>query len=69
MEAVYFGNAGGRLSHHGPGAGPWIMADMEDGLWAGNMSGERTVHDFVTAAIKGDVSATVPPSSAYINNS
>jgi hypothetical protein len=62
MEAVYFGNAGGRLSHHGPGAGPCIMADMEDGLWAGNMSGEPAVHDFVTTAvIRGDVSTTETP--------
>lgn len=33
MEAIYFGSAKGGLNHGGAGAGPWIMADMENALW------------------------------------
>ena len=33
MEALYFGSAKGGLNHGGAGAGPWIMADMENALW------------------------------------
>ena len=32
VEAVYFGSAKGGLNHGGAGAGPWIMADMENAL-------------------------------------
>jgi non-reducing end alpha-L-arabinofuranosidase len=31
MECVYFGNA--TEWGHGSGAGPWLMADLEQGLW------------------------------------
>ena len=34
MEAVYFGSSTGW--GRGTGHGPWIMADLENGLWAGN---------------------------------
>eukprot|EP00041_Stephanoeca_diplocostata_P011945 m.198353 g.198353 ORF g.198353 m.198353 type:complete len:334 (-) comp18743_c0_seq3:431-1432(-) len=57
MEAVYFGNAKGGLNHGGAGAGPWIMADMEQALWGANVvqSNEEPInHTFVTAMIKGD---------------
>ena len=36
MEAIYFGNSHGW--GHGAGSGPWIMADLENGLWV------RTFH-------------------------
>ena len=36
MEAVYFGSSAGSLSHPGSGKGPWVMADLENGVWAGN---------------------------------
>ena len=36
MEAVYFGTSGGW--GHGEGKGPWVMADLENGLWAGNQT-------------------------------
>ena len=54
-QAVYFGNSSGW--GHGRGAGPWIMADLEDGLWGG--AGKAGVvpsmdADFVTAMVKGD---------------
>ena len=32
MEALYFGTSGGW--GHGQGKGPWVMADLENGLWA-----------------------------------
>ena len=55
MEAVYWGNASGW--GRGAGKGPWVMADLENGLWAGNEkvnlhnTGEHA--DFVTAMVKG----------------
>ena len=60
MEAVDFGNAKGRLNHGGAGHGPWIMADLEDGLWGANVveSNETSInYQFVTAMIKGDSGA------------
>jgi len=33
MEAVYFGNS--KSWGKGTGTGPWVMADMENGLFAG----------------------------------
>jgi len=55
MEAIYWGNSSGW--GRGGGAGPWVMADLENGLWAGN---ERVnpdnmpvVADYVTAMVKG----------------
>ena len=35
MEAIYFGNSTGW--GRGQGAGPWIMADMENGLFAADV--------------------------------
>jgi len=55
MEALYFGNSTG----WGRGAdnGPWVMADLENGLWAGNDSVNAAnipVHaEFVFAMLKG----------------
>mmetsp|Transcript_19189 Transcript_19189/g.54208 ORF Transcript_19189/g.54208 Transcript_19189/m.54208 type:complete len:429 (-) Transcript_19189:52-1338(-) len=63
MEAVYFGNAKGGLNHGGAGAGPWIMADMENALWGSDVvkSNESPIkHDFVTAMVKGDTSSRNP---------
>lgn len=64
QEAVYFGNAKGGLNHGGAGAGPWIMADMENALWGADVveSNEEPInHAFVTAMVKGDVSLPGPP--------
>ena len=33
MEAIYFGNI--KVWGYGTGNGPWIMADMENGLFSG----------------------------------
>ena len=55
MEAVYWGNVTGW--GRGAGAGPWVMADLEDGLWAGdeqvNPDNTPIDADFVTAMCKG----------------
>ena len=51
MEALYFGNAKGGLNHGGAGAGPWIMADMENALWGANVvksNEEPITHEYVT---------------------
>lgn len=56
METVYFG-----ADHQwgwGDGPGPWVMGDLEFGLWSGVNSGynpDPTVnHRFVTAIVKGE---------------
>lgn len=58
MEAVYFGNC--TIWNTGGGAGPWIMGDLENGLWAGdskqyamNESIPNT-YNFVVGMVKGD---------------
>lgn len=55
MEAIYFGSCSGW--GHGAGAGPWVMADLENGLWAGAEKSNPGNHpidaDFVTAMVKG----------------
>jgi hypothetical protein len=57
MEAIYFGNI--KVWGYGTGNGPWIMADMENGLYsgvnAGYNSNDPTVnYRFTTAVIKGE---------------
>ena len=47
------------MNHGGAGAGPWIMADMENALWGADRvdSNEPSInHAFTTAMVKGDVS-------------
>jgi len=55
MEAIYFGNS--RAWGHGAGKGPWVMSDLENGLWAGNTnaySGNTPMtSEYVTAMVKG----------------
>lgn len=57
MEAIYFGTSTGWGT--GAGSGPWIMADMENGLFSGagaaNNPGDPSISSrFVTAIIKGE---------------
>ena len=56
MESIYFGNSTGWS--RGTGNGPWVMADIENGLWAGsdavNQNAPPLHHDFVTGMVKGD---------------
>ena len=54
MEAVYFGSS--KSWGHGQGNGPWVMADLENGLWAGDQRAApapSVKHQFVTAMAKG----------------
>ena len=56
MEAIYFGNPTGWVS--GAGKGPWLMADLENGLFSGDNTAKNTanpsIHDrFFTAVLKG----------------
>ena len=62
MEALYWGNASGAGWSKGTGEGPWVMADLENGVWAGNHSpitdtNTPVVADFVTAVLKGKAGA------------
>ncbi|QKX59616.1 uncharacterized protein TRUGW13939_06753 [Talaromyces rugulosus] len=55
MEALYFGN----YAASGSGSGPWIMADLENGLFSGadpssNPADLTISARFVTAIIKGE---------------
>lgn len=56
MEAIYLGN--NTIWGYGTGAGPWMMADLENGLFSGE--GARQNNDpslsssFVTGIVKGD---------------
>ncbi len=57
MEAIYFGNI--RVWGFGSGNGPWVMADLENGLYsgvnAGLNSGDPTLtYRYLTAIIKGE---------------
>jgi hypothetical protein len=57
MEAIYWGNC--TIWGRGGGSGPWVMGDLENGLWAGNTSPYNnnpsiTGYKFVSAFLKGD---------------
>ncbi len=59
MEAVYFGN--NKFWGSGAGNGPWVMADLENGLFSGynakeNYNDPTITSRFVTAIVKGDSS-------------
>jgi len=56
MEAIYFGNI--KVWGYGTGNGPWIMADLENGLFSGvnagyNANDPSIGNRFVTAVVKG----------------
>jgi hypothetical protein len=57
MEAVYFGSC--TVWNKGGGNGPWVMGDLENGLWAGDSSPYNAnmpiSFKFITAMVKGDV--------------
>jgi hypothetical protein len=58
MEAVYFGTC--TIWNKGGGNGPWVMGDLENGLWAGNSTpydandSVPTTWKYVTGLVKGD---------------
>jgi non-reducing end alpha-L-arabinofuranosidase len=56
MEAIYFGNC--KSWGYGEGNGPWVMADLENGLFSGKNAGlnaaDKTITStFFTAMVKG----------------
>ena len=56
MEAVYFGNI--KVWGFGTGNGPWIMGDLENGLYSGSNAGYNandptTSYRFTTAMVEG----------------
>jgi hypothetical protein len=56
MEAVYFGD--NKVWGYGTGNGPWVMADLENGLFSGveagyNANDPSVSHRFLTAVVKG----------------
>jgi hypothetical protein len=57
MEAIYFGSI--KYWGSGAGKGPWIMADLENGLFSGASAGDNPgdptiTYRFVTAVVKGE---------------
>jgi hypothetical protein len=57
MEAIYYGDA--TYWGSGSGSGPWIMADLENGLFSGESTGVNSAdaslsYRFVTAVVKGE---------------
>jgi hypothetical protein len=57
MEAIYFGNI--KVWGYGAGNGPWIMADLENGLFSGvnqryNAGDPSISHRFLTSIVKGE---------------
>ena len=56
MEAVYFGTC--TIWGKGAANGPWVMGDLENGLWAGNVSpfdrNTPVTFKYVTGMVKGD---------------
>ncbi len=52
MDSIYFGSC--TIWAHGAGSGPWIMADMEDGMVIGNSSEASITYKFVTAIEKNN---------------
>jgi len=64
MEAVYFGKC--TVWNKGDGDGPWIMGDLENGLWAGDSSPfmdnkSITTWPYIAGLVKGEpANATYP---------
>lgn len=57
METIYFGNS--KAWGYGTGNGPWVMADLENGLFSGvnrgyNAGNPSVSHRFLTAVVKGE---------------
>ncbi|MFJ9038462.1 alpha-L-arabinofuranosidase B [Streptomyces sp. NPDC102406] len=57
METIYFGDS--KAWGYGTGNGPWVMADLENGLFSGvnrgyNANSPSISHRFLTAVVKGE---------------
>ncbi|MGD0838451.1 MAG: arabinofuranosidase catalytic domain-containing protein [Polyangia bacterium] len=57
MECLYFGNST-QYGSHGAGNGPWLLADLENGMYAGSLGSE-------TSAVASNTSIT---GWAYVTN-
>jgi hypothetical protein len=59
METINFGTSAEKQTGSGSGTGPWVMADLENGVFSGanygNNSGDQTITDhYVTAIVEGE---------------
>src|SRR4029079_11220063 len=68
MEAVYFGNC--TIWNKGAGDGPWVMGDLENGLWAGDPSPYApnmpiTTWPYVTGLVKGESASATNPNGHW----
>jgi non-reducing end alpha-L-arabinofuranosidase len=68
MEAVYFGKC--TIWNKGDGQGPWVMGDLENGLWAGDSSpymDNPTIPawKYVTGLVKGESANSTFPSGHW----
>jgi non-reducing end alpha-L-arabinofuranosidase len=67
MEAVYFGTC--IIWGKGDANGPWVMGDLEDGLWAGNFSpypdNKPLAHKYVVGLVKGDSTSAAFPNGHW----
>jgi hypothetical protein len=69
MEAVYFGTC--TIWNKGAGDGPWVMGDLENGLWAGDsspfaMNLPITTWKYVTGLVKGEPTSQTHPSGHWV---
>jgi hypothetical protein len=67
MEAVYFGTC--IIWGKGAANGPWVMGDLEDGLWAGDISpyemNTPVTHKYVTGLVKGESMSAAWPNGHW----
>jgi non-reducing end alpha-L-arabinofuranosidase len=68
MEAVYFGTC--TIWNKGAGDGPWVMGDLENGLWAGDSSPYAgnmpiTGWPYVTGLVKGESTSMTHPNGHW----
>jgi hypothetical protein len=68
MEAVYFGTC--TIWGKGADNGPWVMGDLENGLWAGSSSpyamNPSLSWPYVTGMVKGDSTSPAHPNGHWI---
>ena len=58
METINFSNTSNPGWSRGVGAGPWLLADLDQGLWGGNTTPIQPTNkplpfEFVTAILRG----------------
>ena len=50
VEAINFSNVTHAGWTNGTGSGPWVRADLEDGIWAGNQTTVNELNTPIDAA-------------------